>query len=1097
MNIRMKSSTRSNSNITPMKSTGNINNSSSTIKKKKLSQSQSQSQQKPQELLQTRRPSESQQQPPPQLDSSEESLLFTDVVLRGVHHCSVRGDGGIPITPLKRLATDLQQELRENGSQSPRVETPVDIPHSLSFTASIMGPVPSMLREMAETPHVSFAPVPLEDSNNMDAVNNAGNISVVVRVRPRRSNNNNKPLCCNVIDPQQGIIEHITSSRQSPPLIDSVRFAASSYLPRESSKRANSESQSPESKKRTFTFDAILDEYASQRDTMACVGHKLLQCILQGYNGTILCYGQSGSGKTHTILGPGGEKNDIYLDGEHVGLLPRMLGELFLSLRKKYAGIEGEEEEEEEKKKEEEDDEDYMEGEGRESVKINDENWLWQVHISAVELYQEELRDLLFHTAPRSGSEYGGGTSSSSSSMITIKPTHRYSASIISDSRNSFSPLPSGRHSLSRPSHRPELHIRDVGTGVQVEGLSWHKVCDFNEAMRAVNIAVQQRQVASTALNARSSRSHLLFFVRVQQRDPTMMAKKEQHGGDYGWVQSLLTFVDLAGSERVAATGAEGLQLKEAQRINLSLTLLGNVIRKLSAAAAANIKREELGHIPFRDSKLTRLLRDSVGGNTITVLLCTILPDGKNATETLSTLNFAKDAKLIRNRPVVNRITTMAELQAKLLAAERRIASLEQEKGISERKYLEQQQKQKQQQEQSQQRQPSQSQHRQEGDERSSGNGLSDADPLICPMCSTHISSPKGPFFSQDHEMDMNSDEAAVRLDFYSSSSAAAAAHPDVFVSKDDEIKALRAKLMMMTNKLHQTQAELMRVQSRFLEERQKTSDEEDEKEEEKEKEKKENPEIPPAREKEKEKEQQAKEENEKQKQKQRKEEEEEEKEEKDPSLVGTVEASYLVDSEICSDDSPSLMGGWRHVRIPPTQTPTLRKGLTCVLFALVPWAERFVPSAWLRNTAAAAMVESLNAVTSLPLSSSSSAAAASQLKKKRKQEREKERSTQRHIFSSTNHSPLTADASIRSDGPHSSSSSSSSCSCCSCDCESNSNNNNNNSSSMSTTVSSSSNDENNNNNNHHHNNNNSRVSKDLPSVLGGSMDSTWTPSSN
>ena len=140
-------------------------------------------------------------------------------------------------------------------------------------------------------------------------------------------------------------------------------------------------------------------------------------------------------------------------------------------------------------------------------------------------------------------------------------------------------------------------------------------------------------------MNKDSSRSHLLFMLYLESAE-------ESQGEEKKYVASKLNLVDLAGSERINKTGAQGDRLQEAKNINLSLSALGNVISALVDGKSH--------HIPYRDSKLTRLLQDSLGGNTKTVMIANCSPADYNFDETLSTLRYASRAKFIKNKPIIN-----------------------------------------------------------------------------------------------------------------------------------------------------------------------------------------------------------------------------------------------------------------------------------------------------------------------------------------------------------------------------------------------------------------------------------------------------------
>jgi kinesin family protein 3/17 len=188
------------------------------------------------------------------------------------------------------------------------------------------------------------------------------------------------------------------------------------------------------------------------------------------------------------------------------------------------------------------------------------------------------------------------------------------------------------------PKERCEVK-EDKGSGVYVKGLS-AIVCKSMGAMQeALSTGLSNRSTGATNMNAESSRSHSIFMITVEQ-----CAKDT--GADSHIRVGKLNMVDLAGSERQSKTGAEGERLKEATKINLSLSALGNVISALVDGKSS--------HIPYRDSKLTRLLQDSLGGNTKTVMVANIGPADYNYDETLSTLRYAYRAKSIKNKPRIN-----------------------------------------------------------------------------------------------------------------------------------------------------------------------------------------------------------------------------------------------------------------------------------------------------------------------------------------------------------------------------------------------------------------------------------------------------------
>jgi len=186
-----------------------------------------------------------------------------------------------------------------------------------------------------------------------------------------------------------------------------------------------------------------------------------------------------------------------------------------------------------------------------------------------------------------------------------------------------------------------DLRIREhPQMGVYVEHLAELVVNSAREIDRLMQQGNKVRQVAETKMNAASSRSHSVFTIKVEQKDMNDSSDK----GLY----ARINLVDLAGSERAASTGATGDRLKEGAAINKSLSALGNVINAL-----ADTKKNK-GHIPYRDSKLTRILQESLGGNTQTVMLAALSPASVNFDETLSTLQYANRAKNIKNESVKN-----------------------------------------------------------------------------------------------------------------------------------------------------------------------------------------------------------------------------------------------------------------------------------------------------------------------------------------------------------------------------------------------------------------------------------------------------------
>jgi len=194
------------------------------------------------------------------------------------------------------------------------------------------------------------------------------------------------------------------------------------------------------------------------------------------------------------------------------------------------------------------------------------------------------------------------------------------------------------------------LAVRDdqQGRGIFVEGATELKVATKEALMDVIAAGSAHRKSSSTGLNDQSSRSHSVVTITVVQRDTSNGISKS----------GKLVLVDLAGSEMARKSKVQGQQLEEAKAINKSLSALGNVINALSEGSA---------HIPYRDSKLTRILQDSLGGNSRTLLIVAISPSSFNASETVSTLRFAVRAKTIENKVMAQR-RDISNREAKLLA---------------------------------------------------------------------------------------------------------------------------------------------------------------------------------------------------------------------------------------------------------------------------------------------------------------------------------------------------------------------------------------------------------------------------------------------
>ncbi|CAE7917797.1 KIF15, partial [Symbiodinium sp. KB8] len=197
----------------------------------------------------------------------------------------------------------------------------------------------------------------------------------------------------------------------------------------------------------------------------------------------------------------------------------------------------------------------------------------------------------------------------------------------------------------------------DSDKGVYVDGLTEEEVACPEDALALMKRGARNRHIGATAMNRHSSRSHSVFTLRIECRETEASGlTKTRH--------ARFNLIDLAGSERQKGTGAEGARLREASNINKSLSELGNVIQALAAVSSGR----SVAHVPYRNSKLTFLLRDSLGGNSKTFLVATVSPAEEAFGETLSTLKFASRAKLVKNQAVVNEDTagSFALLQAEV-----------------------------------------------------------------------------------------------------------------------------------------------------------------------------------------------------------------------------------------------------------------------------------------------------------------------------------------------------------------------------------------------------------------------------------------------
>ncbi|KAI0140112.1 kinesin-domain-containing protein [Hypoxylon sp. NC0597] len=313
----------------------------------------------------------------------------------------------------------------------------------------------------------------------------------------------------------------------------------------------------------SFTFDRVFDMQGKQKDIFEYSIKPTVDDILNGYNGTVFAYGQTGAGKSYTMMGTSIE------DEEGKGITPRIVEQIFSSIMSSPPTIE------------------------------------YTVRVSYMEIYMERIRDLL---APQNDN----------------LPVHE-----------------------------------EKNRGVYVKGLLEIYVSSVEEVFEVMKRGGNARAVAATNMNQESSRSHSIFVITISQKNLETGSMKSGQ----------LFLVDLAGSEKVGKTGASGQTLEEAKKINKSLSALGMVINALTDGKSS--------HIPYRDSKLTRILQESLGGNSRTTLIINCSPSSYNDAETLSTLRFGMRAKSIKNKAKVNAELSPAELKAMLAKAKANITTFE------------------------------------------------------------------------------------------------------------------------------------------------------------------------------------------------------------------------------------------------------------------------------------------------------------------------------------------------------------------------------------------------------------------------------------
>ncbi|CAG8307730.1 unnamed protein product [Penicillium salamii] len=381
-----------------------------------------------------------------------------------------------------------------------------------------------------------------------------------------------------------------------------------------------------------FTFDRIFPETTEQEGIWEYVSDSL-NSFLQGYNVSIMAYGQSGAGKSFT-MGTSGPNEQI---AQNMGIIPRAAQVLFDKLdgpprhnrnSSTATGLRTPQR--------------YSMSSAASFGKSHQEKEkTWQLKATYVEIYNEHLRDLLLPDS----------TPASDRSNVTIR--------------------------------------EDTKGRIILTGLHQVEINSFDDLIGVLNFGSAIRQTDSTAINAKSSRSHAVFSLNLVQRKttgaPATPTPKEKrmsmpadsfNAGDSITVDSKLHFVDLAGSERLKNTGASGERAREGISINAGLAALGKVISQLS--------KHQGSHVSYRDSKLTRLLQDSLGGNAYTYMIACVTPAEFHLSETLNTLEYAQRARKIQSKPRIQQTSDDGDKQALIDRLKTEVAFLRQQIRSSE-----------------------------------------------------------------------------------------------------------------------------------------------------------------------------------------------------------------------------------------------------------------------------------------------------------------------------------------------------------------------------------------------------------------------------
>ncbi|KAG5503347.1 hypothetical protein GH5_04419 [Leishmania sp. Ghana 2012 LV757] len=323
--------------------------------------------------------------------------------------------------------------------------------------------------------------------------------------------------------------------------------------------------------RQSYTFDRVYAADTSQEDVYESSARPAVLSVLEGYNATLMAYGQTGTGKTYTMEG--------FTNEEERGIIPRAVEDVFAHIRER---------------------------------RRTSNNTKFLVRASYMQIYNEVISDLLESPTAALGGGGGGGNGTSGGAS---------------------------RGSSLAVRHTPQR-------GVYVDGLSEWIVRTPEDVYGLIAKGTALRATSATKLSELSSRSHAIFTIIVE-------AMEGDEANPLSYRFGKLNIVDLAGSEKIRLAGVTGQRLEETKNINKSLHELGNVIAALAAKSGAHGRKVQR-HIPFRNSALTSVLRDSLGGNCKTTLIACISPALESYAESLSTLMFANRAKNIQNHAVVN-----------------------------------------------------------------------------------------------------------------------------------------------------------------------------------------------------------------------------------------------------------------------------------------------------------------------------------------------------------------------------------------------------------------------------------------------------------